>query len=155
MLSGELQEYFEQFLFEMLVDSSALHNVLRIQYLQCYAMGIMCLASSFSSAVKPLPMLTGTSNLAQGLTGCLGLAQAFSLTAAAQTTYSGMKKALQYNMFFHLLFAFITIVHQDPKIEMNIQIVVLISCLNVGLNMWACYFHEPKTELMDDAEDDN
>jgi len=150
--SEQMIEYFDKFVQEMDADTSALHNVLRVQYVQCYAMALMNLASSFSPAVKPLPMLAGSSNLTQAVMGSLGLAQAFSLTAAAQTTYSGMKKALQYNMMFHLIFAFVVIVHQDPKIELNIPAVVAMSCVNVGLNMWACYFRESNVEVEEDEK---
>jgi hypothetical protein len=153
VMTAEVEEYFNQFLLDMLTDSSALHNVLRLQYLQCYCMGLVLLASSFSAAFTPLPMFVGSSNLVQAVSGCLGLAQAFSLTAAAQTSYSGMKKALQYNMVFHLLFAFVVIVHQDPKVQMNIQIIVAVCCLNVGLNMWACYFRETTVDIDEEAEE--
>ena len=153
VMTKEVEEYFNLFLLDMLADSSALHNVLRVQYLQCYVMGLILLASSFTPAVTPLPMFVGASNLVQGVAGCLGLAQAFSLTAAAQTSYSAMKKALQYNMFFHLLFAFIVIVHQDPKVQMNTQLVVAVSCSNVGINMWACYFRETTIDITEEAEE--
>lgn len=161
IITEELENLFNLFLVDMLSDSSALQNVIRVQYIQCYIFGIALIASClFPANVPVLPFYKGSSELAQGVTGCLGLAQAFSLTAAAQTGYSSMKKALQYNMFFHFAFAFIVIVKADKlepeflqRVPYFLHYVVGTSVLNIALNMWACYFREVSDELEEDSEE--
>jgi hypothetical protein len=161
IITEELENLFNLFLVDMLSDSTALQNVIRIQYVQCYFFAIALLASClFPASVPVMAFYKGASELALGVTGCLGLAQAFSLTAAAQTGYSAMKKALQYNMFFHFAFAFIVIVKADkldPQIIQDVpyflHAVVGSSVLNIALNMWACYFREVSDELEEEAEE--
>lgn len=154
VLNKEVHQLFENFLTEELSDTTVLHNILRVQYFQCYSMAIHLLLSSFGK-VEPLPWFAGTRPLVRGITGCIGLSQGFSLTAAAQTTHTPMKKSLQYNMLFHMLFAFIVIVHNDPEVVNGLQFPVGFSILNVALNMWACYFHEVPNPVEDEDEEDD
>ena len=153
------------------MDTTVLHNIIRFQYIQCYACGIYCLLAAFEKLDKQYAFAE-VNNLALGITGCLGLAQAFSLTAAAQTSHSPMKKTLQYNMIFHLLFAFVVMVlyedkgsgkgqsstepntENDKKAGSWLQIAVMAEVINVAVNMWGCYFHEVPNPVEDEEDDD-
>ena len=140
VLHDDDQKETVQLVQDVMLDSTALHNVLRVQYVQMYAIGFALLASAFSSNVTVFPLFANATSLHRAVVGCLYLAQAFSLTAVAQSSFSAMKKTLQYNMFFHLLFALVVIVKEDPSHDIGVPILTFVSTLNVGLNLWACYF---------------
>ena len=154
VLSKDLHEPFHEWLEENLLDSSVLHNVIVLQYLQCYLVGIYLIFSAFQDKPEYLFAFVKSSPLVRAISGSFALAQAFSLTAIAQSSYSFMKKGLQYNMFFHLTLALIVIIKKDETIDNIRQGLVLWTVLNFAADLYACYFYKPDGDSSDE-EDEN
>ena len=153
VVDGDLRDA-PAFVQDTFMDITGVHNVIRIQYIQMYALGLALMGSAFSPALSTIPLFAGTSELIQAVAGAFCFAQAFSLTAAAQTSFSPMKKTLQYNMVFHMLFALAVILKHDSKFDANhVQILVGVSLVNVSLNMWACYFRKNELSIEDEESD--
>jgi len=144
-----------QLVQDMMKDTTGVHNVVRVQYIQMYARGLALIASAFSTQVPQMPYFGKTSDTVRLLAGAFCLAQAFTLTAVAQASFSAMKKSLQYDMFFHMLLAFFVIVKPDASVEPNIQMAIVgLSCLNIALNMWACYYRNNELPEEDDEDEE-
>ncbi|KAH9253631.1 hypothetical protein BASA81_008467 [Batrachochytrium salamandrivorans] len=161
-LDHELEEKFALFLALEAEDTTVKRKVIRLQYVQAYALGFAMLFSSFDPKGASFfqSFFHGTSGLVQAFCGVLALAQAFSLTAIAQTSAGPMKMTLQYNMIFHLFLAAVSLIHaQEAQQQVSAQWIAIAALLNVGVNMWACYFHDNAdhgrvVEVFEDDEDD-
>lgn len=131
-------------------DERGVHNVIRVQYLQMYAVGLALIGSAFSPQIAVIPLFAGASELIRAIIGALCLAQAFSLTAVAQTTFTPMKKTLQYGMVFEMLFAFLVIVKRGDLDARLVQGVAASCLFNIALSMWVVYFRKNDIEDKDE-----
>lgn len=156
------EEKFARFLELEAEDTTVKRKVIRLQYVQAYALGFALLFSSFDPKGASFfqSFFHGTSGLVQAFCGVLALAQAFSLTAIAQTSAAPMKMTLQYNMIFHLFLAAVSLIHaKEEQQQVSAQWIAIAALLNVGVNMWACYFHDNAdhgrvVEALDDEDED-
>jgi len=155
VLAKDVHEPFHEWLEENLLDSSVLHNVIVLQYVQCYLVGTYLIFSAFQGNSEYLFAFVEATPLVKAISGSFALAQAFSLTAIAQSSYSFMKKGLQYNMFFHLTLALIVIIKKDSTIDNIRHGLVLWTVLNFAADLYACYFYKPDGDSSDDDDDDD
>lgn len=152
--ADNMLDAFEEWIFEQNIETKWIKMVVRVQYIQCYLFAAVLLLNSIGVPQVPtLPLFEGASSLTKGVAASLGMAQAFSFTASAQSDFIAMKKMLQYNMIFHLTFAAMLIMHSKEVKEPHlVQATVVGSLLNVGLEMWVCYFKDPFPAEDEDEE---
>jgi len=153
IVSEELREAITFSLIEMFTDSTILKNVVRFQYVQLYLLGVWLLINPMKLSAKIAMGEAGEVTTGVDLFAILGavfLCQALQLTAAAQMTYSNLKKTLQYNMIAQLLSGFVALVQKDVKFEQVRMAAVVLNVLNFALSLWACYFREAEVEIEED-----